>query len=185
MEQRIFLIGYMAAGKTTVGKRLAQALGWSFVDLDLFMENRFRKSVSEIFKEKGEGGFREIEHTVLQEVAGFERTVISTGGGTPCHFDNMELMKRSGLTIYLQVSAEELSARLNVCKNTRPLLKDKTPEEMLRYVSGHLAERVDFYRQSGYICDAEKMLTGNDVEHITSHLLAYLERKNDYGHQTH
>ena len=99
--QNIFLIGYMGVGKTTIGKQIAQGLGREFVDMDLFIENRYHKAVSGIFAEKGEDFFREIEHRILQEVAQFENTVIATGGGTPCFFDNMDLMNRTGITVYL------------------------------------------------------------------------------------
>jgi shikimate kinase len=90
-----FLIGYMGSGKTTLGKQLAKKLNLQFVDMDLFIENRYHKSISEIFKEKGEDGFREIERRTLQEIAGFENVIISTGGGLPCFFDNMDLMNKS------------------------------------------------------------------------------------------
>ena len=107
--KRIFLIGYMGAGKTTVGKALAKSMDLSFIDLDVYIENRFRKQISSIFAEKGEDGFRKIEQNMLHEVSDFEDCVISTGGGTPCFFDNMEYMKQHGTTVYLQVSVDELA----------------------------------------------------------------------------
>ena len=91
---RIILIGYMGAGKTTVGKALAKELGIPFYDLDWYIESRMRKKVSQIFAEKGEEGFRKIEHNMLHEVAEFENVVISCGGGTPCFFDNMDYMNQ-------------------------------------------------------------------------------------------
>ena len=88
----IILIGYMGAGKTTIGKLLASNLNCEFYDLDWYIESRFHKSIPEIFAERGEDGFRQIEHSMLQEVVGFEDAVIAVGGGTPCFFDNMEIM---------------------------------------------------------------------------------------------
>ena len=87
--QRIFLIGYMGVGKTTLGKALADRTGLSFIDLDLFIEGRYRKTIRQIFEAEGEEAFREIERKALHEVAEFEDIVLSTGGGTPCFFDNM------------------------------------------------------------------------------------------------
>ena len=88
--QRIIIIGYMGAGKTTVGKALAKALGLDFYDLDWYIESRMHKTVKQIFDEQGEEGFRRIEHNMLHEVAEFEDVIISCGGGTPCFFDNMD-----------------------------------------------------------------------------------------------
>ena len=87
---RIILIGYMGAGKTTVGKALAKALGLPFYDLDWYIETRMRRTVKQIFDESGEEGFRRIEHNMLHEVAEFENVVVSCGGGTPCFYDNID-----------------------------------------------------------------------------------------------
>ena len=91
--KRIFLVGYMGAGKTTIGKVLSKMVGLTFIDLDYYIEGRFRKTVSQLFAERGEEGFRTIEHNLLHEVAEFEDVLISTGGGTPCFFDNMAFMR--------------------------------------------------------------------------------------------
>lgn len=92
----IIIIGYMGAGKTTVGKALAKDLGVMFYDLDWYIESRMRKTVKQIFDEVGEEGFRKIEHNMLHEVAEFENVVVSCGGGTPCFFDNMDYMNQLG-----------------------------------------------------------------------------------------
>ena len=117
--KRVFLVGYMGAGKTTVGKELAKLAGLSFIDLDYYIEGRYHKAVSQIFAERGEEAFREIERNMLHEVAEFEDVLISTGGGAPCFFDNMEFMNASGTTVYLKVSVEELAKRLELWKHTR------------------------------------------------------------------
>ena len=107
--RRIILIGYMGAGKTTVGRQLAKRLGLMFYDLDWYITNRMRRTVPQIFEESGEEGFRKIEHAMLHEVAEFEDVVLSCGGGTPCFFDNMDYLNRMGETVYLKASPEVLS----------------------------------------------------------------------------
>ncbi|MDD3910421.1 MAG: shikimate kinase, partial [Proteiniphilum sp.] len=138
---RIFIIGYMGSGKTTVGKRLARSLSLSFIDLDAFIENKYRKSVSDIFTEKGEEQFRKIENRALIEVANIEDVVISTGGGTPCFFDNMDVMNKAGTTVYIQADPEELAARLLASKTVRPLIAGKPREEIIPFITEHLAQR--------------------------------------------
>ena len=96
---RIILIGYLGAGKTTVGKALSQSLALPFYDLDWYIEERYRRTIPQIFAENGENGFREIEQKILHEVAEFENVIISCGGGTPCFFDNMEYMNRQAQTV--------------------------------------------------------------------------------------
>ena len=100
---RIFLLGYMGAGKTTLGKAFARAMGLTFVDLDWYIEERFHKTVGQIFRERGENGFREVEKRMLHEVGDFENVVISVGGGTPCFFDNMDYMNEIGKAVFLDV----------------------------------------------------------------------------------
>lgn len=168
--KRIFLTGYMGAGKTTVGKELAKLAGLSFVDLDSHIEARYYRTVSRLFAEKGEEEFRRIEQRMLQEVAAFENVVISTGGGAPCFFDNMAFMKKSGLTIYLKITVDELVKRLEVCKQTRPVLQGKTGEELRNFVAESLNKRERFYNQADIIFNAEVMLTDTDVHTISSQL---------------
>lgn len=168
--KRIFLIGYMGAGKTTVGKELAKLTGLSFIDLDSHIEARYHRTVSRLFAEKGEDEFRLIEQRMLQEVSSFEDVIISTGGGAPCFFDNMAFMKKSGTTIYLKVTVDELVNRLESCKQTRPVLKGKTGEELKSFVSESLEKRNPFYNQADIIFDAEVMLTETDVRSISNQL---------------
>lgn len=164
----------MGAGKTTVGKILANLLGLSFIDLDYYIEGRYHKTVSQLFAEKGEENFRTIERKMLHEVADFENVLVSTGGGTPCFFDNMEVMNEKGKTVYLKVSVEELTNRLEVCKATRPVLKGRSGEELTCFIAENLEKREPFYRQAAVVFDAENMMTEQDVQHISQSLAAIL-----------
>lgn len=168
--KRIFLIGYMGAGKTTLGKILAARMKLSFIDLDCFIENRYQKTVGQLFAEWGEDAFRNIESSLLHEVATFEDVVISTGGGTPCFFDNMEFMKQAGTVVYLNVSVEELANRLEVCKHSRPLLKDKSKAELQESIASMLQKRNAYYMQASVVFDAEMMVDEADVQVIAEAL---------------
>ena len=171
---RIFLTGYMGAGKTTLGKAFARELNIPFIDLDWYIEERFHKSIRELFIERGEASFRELERTMLHEVAEFENVIISTGGGTPCFFDNMEFMNASGTTVYLKVSVEELAKRLELCKHTRPVLKGRSGEELRAFIAESLEKRNPFYTKASITFDAEKMLTESDVHDISNALMKIL-----------
>lgn len=172
--KRIFLIGYMGAGKTTLGKVLAARLGLSFVDLDLFIESRYHRSVSQLFAEKGEAVFRRIEKTMLEEVGTFEDVLVSTGGGTPCFYNNMEYMNRMGQTIFLEVPVDELAARLELCKSTRPILRDKSGDQLRRFIGETLEIRQPYYDCAQIRFDAAKMITEQDVEALASKLVDIL-----------
>ncbi len=160
---RIILIGYMGAGKTTVGKALARELGLPFYDLDWYIEERFRRTIPQIFAEKGEEGFRRIEQHVLHEVAEFEDLIISSGGGTPCFFDNMEYMNRQAMTVYLKATPETLFQHLKMGKTERPLLKGKTDEELIDFIRSSLATREPFYSRARYTLDISPL---NDYDKI-------------------
>ena len=152
---RIILIGYMGAGKTTVGKALAAELGVPFYDLDWFITTRYRKSVPEIFAESGEEGFRELERRMLHEVAEFEDIVLSCGGGTPCFFDNIDYLNQQGDVVYLKATPEVLYRHLLMAKVERPLLKGKSPDELIDYITHHLQEREPFYSRARYSLDVD------------------------------
>ena len=154
---RIILIGYMAAGKTTIGKALSKELGITFYDLDWYIENRMRKTVSEIFAERGEEGFRKIEYNMLHEVAEFEDVIISCGGGTPCFFDNMDYLNQQGQVVYLKAEPEVLYKHLLMAKVERPLLKGKSKEELLTFIKEQLEKREPFYTKAHYTLDVSLM----------------------------
>lgn len=161
--KRIILIGYMGAGKTTIGRTLARELGLEFYDLDWYVENRFRLRIPEIFAQRGEEGFREIERKMLHEVAEFEDIVLSCGGGTPCFFDNIDFMNARGETIYLQASPEVLQTHLRMGKSKRPLIDGKSPDELEAYIRESLAQREPFYTQAKHIVPIDVLTTKESV----------------------
>mgnify|MGYP001464870884 FL=1 len=161
--KRIIIIGYMGAGKTTVGKALAGQLNRQFYDLDWYIESRMRKTVKQLFDEQGEAGFRQIEYNMLHEVAEFDNVILSCGGGTPCFFDNMDYLNRQGETVYLKATPEVLYGHLKMGKTVRPLLLNKTSEEVQVFIKQQLAEREPFYLKAKYTLDVNLM---NNYEKI-------------------
>lgn len=168
--ERVFIVGYMGSGKTTVGRWLARSLSLQFIDLDAFIEGKYRKTVSQLFEERGEEGFRELERQTLREVAEFENVVISTGGGTPCFFDNMALMNRAGITVYLQTEPEELAHRLISSRTVRPLIAGKSKEELVSFVTEHLAQRESYYLTAAIVHRTEQRFRGKDMQLTVSQL---------------
>lgn len=154
---RIFIIGYMGAGKTTVGKALAKELNIEFYDLDWYIEARMRKTVKQIFDEQGEEGFRRIEKNMLHEVGEFENVIVSCGGGTPCFFDNMKFMNQQGETVYLKATPEVLYGHLKMGKTVRPLLLNKTQEEVQVFIKEQLQKRESFYKKAKHTLDVNLM----------------------------
>ena len=131
----IFIIGYMACGKTTLGRALARRLGREFIDLDFYIEQRFRRSISQIFATDGEEAFRSAEHAMLAEVGEMQDVVIACGGGTPCFHGNMDFMLSRGTVIYLDTSVDRIVERLTRNRSRRPLMAGKDPSQ--RSGSGH------------------------------------------------
>jgi len=164
---KIFLIGFMGSGKTTLGRKLAQKLGYTFADLDERMCAYTGKTIPELFASLGEDGFRKLEQEVLHTTQKEENLVVSTGGGTPCFFDNMDWMNKEGKTIYLHVAAKALAVRLEQAKTERPLLGNRKGEDLLAFIKHKLAEREAFYQK------ANMMVSGLDM--TADKLLLYLE----------
>lgn len=154
---RIILMGYMGSGKTTVGRALAKDLNMPFYDLDWYIESRMRKTVKQIFDERGEDGFRVIERNMLHEVAEFENIVVSCGGGTPCFFDNIDYLNQQGETVYLKCTPEVLHKHLSMGKTVRPLLLNKTPEQVKTYIKEQLQVREPFYSKAKHTVDVTLM----------------------------
>ena len=154
---RIILMGYMGSGKTTVGRALAKDLNMPFYDLDWYIESRMRKTVKQIFDERGEDGFRVIERNMLHEVAEFENIVVSCGGGTPCFFDNIDYLNQQGETVYLKCTPAVLHKHLSMGKTVRPLLLNKTPEQVKTYIEEQLQVREPFYSKAKHTVDVTLM----------------------------
>ena len=150
---RIIIIGYMGAGKTTVGRALSKAIGVPFYDLDWYIEQRMRRSVRQLFDERGEEGFRRVERNMLHEVAEFEEVILSCGGGTPCFFDNMEYLNRQGETVYLKAAPDVLYAQLRMGRAVRPLLLDKTPAAVRAFIQEHLVAREPYSYAATHVID--------------------------------
>lgn len=144
----IFLIGYMGCGKSTLGRALQAATGLEFIDLDRYIENRFHATVSDIFAQRGEDGFRRAEAAMLDEVSRFSDVVIACGGGTPCFFNNMDLMNERGLTVWLTTPVERLFERLQRNRSKRPVLADKSDEELLAFIIEALEQRHPYYSRA-------------------------------------
>lgn len=161
---RVFLLGYMGAGKTTLGRAFARELGLSFIDLDWYIEERFHKTVRQLFDERGENAFREVERKMLHEVSAFEDVVIATGGGTPCFFDNMEFMNACGDTVFMEVDTKVLFRRLRIAKQQRPLLAEKTDEELKELIDVALEKRLPFYRKAKFIFCGDELESRHQIQ---------------------
>jgi shikimate kinase len=155
---RIYLVGYMGCGKSTIGRNLADLMEMTFVDLDKYIEERYFKSVPTIFAEEGENGFREKERISLLEVSQFENVVVGTGGGTPCFFNNMEVMNDNGVTVYIAPDTEVLASRLIKSRTERPLITGKSWEELIYFINDALLKRAPFYEKSKIIIRGENNL---------------------------
>lgn len=164
----VFLVGFMGTGKTTIGKAIAKKLGFQHLDLDVFIENKYHKAISQIFKELGEENFRKLEQNALMQIVDFEQCVISTGGGTPCFFDNMQQINTRGISFYLKSDSKVLVDRLfnNGCR--RPLLAGKNKTELLDYIEQTIAEREAFYLQAHAVINANN--TQQAIEQICDYL---------------
>ena len=153
----ITLIGMPGCGKSTIGKKIAHNFNLQFVDSDTFIELKYKMTISSIFHTIGEVGFRKIEHIALIEILErYKNMVLSTGGGLPCFFNNMELLNESGETIYLNLPSKALANRLFYSKKQRPLLKNKSEQEIQVYIEKTLEERFSFYNQAKFMVDQLK-----------------------------
>ena len=141
----IFLVGFMGSGKSTVGKGLARRLGYSFIDMDARIEGEHGMTINEIFEKLGEKAFRKMESNLLKEMVSLQDTVISTGGGLPCTGNNMDLINRKGVSIYLRMEPEALLNRLSRGKSRRPLIRHLSRQELETFIREKLGEREPVY----------------------------------------
>nr|WP_299074492.1 shikimate kinase [uncultured Allomuricauda sp.] len=169
---KVVLIGYMASGKSSIGRLLANDLDIGFIDLDEYIESEMQKSITTIFSEKGEIFFRKLEHEMLVKVLNEnESVVLSTGGGTPCYGENMKaILDNSDYSIYLQLPVLTLVNRISSEKDQRPLVKNIEDKDLPEFVGKHLFERRQFYTQAKHILDCE----GKTIEELVSELKSLL-----------
>jgi shikimate kinase len=152
-KTNVYIIGYMTVGKSTVGKKIANKLGFDFVDLDLIIEEELKFSIREIFEKKGEAFFRATESKTLIETKKYNNTVISCGGGTPCFNNNIDWMLKNGIVVYLHLPIAILLSRLWRHKANRPLISNMTKEQMETFVINQLTERAFYYEKAHYQFD--------------------------------
>ena len=169
MDSRLFLIGFMGSGKSTLGAQLARRLDYHFVDMDQLIEDTAEMSIPEIFEEHGEEVFRKWEHDILRELCQGEKMVVSTGGGVPCHSGLMDLMNSNGTTIYLKLSPEALLSRLIRSRTERPLIKGKSEAELLEFIIDLLEKREGFYMRASHVVDGLNMTAESLVRLLKSH----------------
>lgn len=169
---KVVLVGYMASGKSTIGKLLARDLNIEFIDLDEYIEDQMKKSIPTIFSEKGEIYFRRVENEMLSRVLNEnESVVLSTGGGTPCYGGNMKtILEHSSHSIYLQLPVSTLVDRISNEKNDRPLVKNIENEDLPEFIGKHLFERRQFYAQAKHSIDCDS----KTVEELVSEMKALL-----------
>ena len=165
----IVLLGYMGSGKSTVGMSLAQELGLSFTDLDVFIEAQMGQSISEVFQEKGEVFFRKKEHDLLKEWLKTHKSgVLALGGGTPCYAGNMELiLQYTNNVIYLRLTVPSLVNRLKKEKEHRPVIAHLTNEKLPEFIGNHLFERATFYNHAPFSVPCDQ----KSVEEVVAEIL--------------
>lgn len=162
----------MASGKSSVGKVLADNFGYSFIDLDVYIENKEAASITEIFTQKGEIYFRIKEIEYLKEILSLEENIIiSVGGGAPCYGENMKLINDTAIAVYLKASIKTLMDRLNKEKKNRPLVADLSLEKMSEFIGKHLFERAYFYEQAKFIVKIDDKTIEEIVVEIKSKLV--------------
>lgn len=179
----VFLTGFMASGKSTIGPILANTLGWDFCDLDRLIENRVGKSIKTIFMENGEKYFRDIETKTLQEVILFKNYIIALGGGTIADQDNLALIKSSGLLIYLESSPEEVYKRLKFKRDRPALLFDgdiePTKAEFLQRINELLVKREKYYDQADIKINTDESRVGRTVDKLASIIIKEIKSENN------
>lgn len=171
MYDRIYFVGYMGAGKTTQSRKLARMLNWDWVDLDEVFEERYKISIANFFKKYDESLFRKLESQLLKETNRLQHTVIATGGGLPCYYDNMAWMLQHGLTIYLRISADAAMSRLLSSKKKRPVIQNKSPEELKDFIKSHMRQRNIYYTQAQLVVKAESF----EVQELLQKVKPYLQ----------
>jgi len=170
---KVVLLGYMASGKSTVGKQLAKRLNTNFIDLDDEIQKKVDKTISQIFKDEGELFFRKKESEVLNMILDQEEGfVLALGGGTPCYGVNMnDIISKTPHSIYLKLTVGSLTARIVAEKEHRPLVAKISSEDLPEFVGKHLFERAPFYLQAHHVVTCDLRTVNEVVNEIAEHLL--------------
>lgn len=171
----IFLIGFMGSGKTTLARAVSRRTGWQFIDLDFYIENRFRKSVRDIFAQEGEERFRDLEARMLREVGEFEDVIVACGGGTPCFGSNMDYMLGRGPTVFLDATEPCLHRRLVKGRFKRPLIADKTPEEVLEVIRRGIASRIEHYSRASLVFPSDNLEDSAQIAESVDNFLTLID----------
>lgn len=160
---KIFLIGFMGSGKSTLGNELSKRLDYDFIDLDAEIEKRLDQNISNVFKKYGEEHFRQIEASILDKITKYpKKVIVSTGGGTPCFNENLEKMNSNGVTVFLNTPVDTLAERLSKQKDHRPLLEGKDDyEELRQYIKQLMHQRMNYYNKAQYSLTNSSQLTVN------------------------
>lgn len=170
-EDRLYIVGYMAAGKTTFGRALAERIGWEFIDLDEEIERDTGMAVSELMEKEGEEAFRILESRLLKATAMKKNVVVSCGGGTPCFFDNMEFMTIHGESLWVIASPERIMERIRIAGPTRPLLKDLDDPALLERIKSHLRSRQPYYARANRRISGEHLENSGEIAAAVSDYL--------------
>lgn len=173
----IFIIGAPASGKSTLGRALARSLGRRFIDLDFYIEQRFRSSIAGMFASEGEDVFRRREAAMLMEVAFFEDVVIACGGGTPCFGNNIDMMRANGIVVCLTASLDVLVRRTLLRRSHRPLTADVDEGELPEKIQTLIDERARFYSQADMTIEGDRLESVKDIEQTVVKLLEEARRK--------
>lgn len=182
-KKLVFLTGFMASGKSTVGPILANTLGWNFIDVDKMIEERCNKKISEIFESDGEKYFREQESRILSEVVNYDEYIIALGGGTIANQSNLDLVKKNGLLVYLESSPEEAYKRLRF-KRDRPVLKfdtdsEPTKTQYIQRINNILDSRKQYYAQADIKINTDKIPVGKTVDQLAKIILEKIKYEKD------
>lgn len=164
----------MCSGKTTIGKKLSNSMNLKHIDTDKVFENKYNISINNFFERYGEKLFREFEHKILLDIIKEDNIIISTGGGLPCFYNNMDIIKENGISIYINMSPLSIIQRINNSKKKRPLLENKSPEELENYIEILLKERELYYNK------ANIKIKGEDpnIKEIHKELISYTSKNN-------
>jgi shikimate kinase len=169
---KIYLIGFMGCGKTRLGGLLAERLGFQFLDLDEAIESAAGLDIPALFRQAGEAEFRQLEANCLRQTGALQRTVVATGGGTPCFHENMDWLSQNGIVVYLHAEVGVLVQRLLPERGKRPLLHEMEPDQLPGFIEGRLREREPFYLRAHF----QLNLTAGDNERAVEQFSAYLKR---------